>query len=97
MFDFLKKRPERKPDDAPEQPNVFHLGGGILLVRWNESIQAAAALKHPLVYRALNKIAESVGQIRWFAEVDPYAAKSDQRGKASVIDELNGLLIDLTH
>lgn len=89
-----KAAPDRDPADAPQQPEVFYLssGIGVALVKWNDHIAANAAMKHPIVYRALNKIAESVQQVRWYAELDENATREDRQSKATFIRELQGLL-----
>lgn len=91
---FGKAAPERSVIDIPLQPEIFYLstGVGVALVRFDEYIAMEEALRHPIVYRALTKIAESVQQVRWFAEVDPNALPTEQTGKARQIKELQALL-----
>jgi len=69
---FGKARPERAPTEAPVHPEVLNVNGefGAVIVQWNDHIQAASALKHPIVSRALNKIAESVQQVRFVVVED---------------------------
>ena len=89
-----KAAPERSASDAPVQPNIVYMssGIGVAIVKWNDYIAVETGMRHPIVRRALNKIAESVQQVSWFAEVDPHASASDQRGKASVIRDIQGVL-----
>jgi phage portal protein BeeE len=94
-FDWFKKSaPERRPEDRPVQPEILYLnsGIGVGLIKWSNHIAVSAAMQHPITYRALNKIAESVQQVRWFAEVDPQATKADQTGNQSAIQSINDLL-----
>lgn len=96
MLNFLRKAaPEREADDAPRQPEVLYLNSGMsaAIIKWNASIAAEAAMEHPIVSRALHKLASSVQQVKWFAEVDPDAATADQQGKANTIKALNALLL----
>jgi phage portal protein BeeE len=97
MISFLRKAaPQRAANDAPRQPEVLYLtsGLGVAIVQWNDYIAAEAAMRHPIVSRALHKIASSVQQVSWFAEVDPESSKADQSGKARFIEDLNALLRD---
>lgn len=89
-----KAAPTRGATDAPRQPEVIYLssGIGVAIVKWNNYVAAEQALCHPIVFRALDKIASSVQQVPWFAEVDPDAPKADQDGKARVVADLNALL-----
>lgn len=92
---FRRKRVAgRTPADAPVHPEVITLRSGysFALVRWNERIAANAALKHPIVYRALDKVCTAFSQIEWRAEVDPKAPAATQRDKVTVIDRLNTML-----
>jgi hypothetical protein len=94
-FEFFKKAaPERKPSDVPVQPEIMYLnsGIGVSLVKFSDAMAMASAMSHPIVYRALNKIAESVQQVAWFAEIDPDAAEADRRGKEGVVAALNDVL-----
>ena len=93
-FNQHKAAPERSPKEAPEQPSIFYLNNGssAALLQWNDSIAAQKALQHPMVSRAIDKIATSVSQVRWFVEKDPYAAKIDQAGKERQIQSIQSLL-----
>jgi hypothetical protein len=91
---FGKAAPVRAEVDAPLQTNVFYLenGLGVMTIKWDDYIAVEEGLRHPIVYRALTKIAESVQQCRWFVEVDPYALPSERQGKERQIKDLQALL-----
>jgi len=89
-----KAAPERSIADAPVQPDVFYLNSetGVAILRADDYVSMENALRHPIIYRALQKIAEAVQQVRWITEVDPYAPASDRAGKSRVITEIQSLL-----
>lgn len=91
---FQKAAVDRKPSDTPKHYDTFYLnsGMGVALVKCNDTIMAKSAMSHPIVYRALNKIAESVQQVAWFAEEDPTATASERRDKTTFIAHLNSVL-----
>lgn len=93
MWPFVKKA-QPVPTDAPTQPQILHLRNGTaaMVIQWNEAIQMTQAMRHPIVYRVLDKIATSVQQLRWIVKVDTNASAVDQRGKETFIRELGGLL-----
>lgn len=90
----VKAAPVRSSEDAPFQPDIYYMssGYGAKIITWNQYAAMEEAMHHPIIFRALNKIAESVQTCRWFVEVDPYAAKPDQQGKAAIIKTLQSLL-----
>lgn len=90
---LFKAAPQRNPKDAPVNP-IMALWGAAKrpTVSYPNAIAAERALQHPIVYRALNKLASSVQQVRWFAEPDPMVNASEQAG-AAVIKALNNLLL----
>ena len=87
---FTKKAPERKPSDQPASPGVVW-GGPRQTVTYQESVTAHAALKHPILYRCLNKIASAVASVEWYAEQDPNVPVSE-RANATTLKALNALL-----
>lgn len=89
-----KAAPDRKPTDAPKQASVMYLqnGTGVALIQWNNHIAAQEALSHPIVFRALDKIATSVGQVPLKVVVDKRAAQADQSGKELKRQALQTLL-----
>lgn len=91
---FKKAAPDRNANDAPLQPDVFYLnnGTGVALVPWSDNIAAEQAMSHPIVYRALDKLATSVQQVGFTVKVDPEAPNEDTTGKVRVIQELQQLL-----
>jgi hypothetical protein len=94
IWPFQKAAPNRGSADGPKQPDVFYLnnGVGVAVVTWSDSIAAQQAMSHPIVYRALHKLASSVQQVKWFAEIDPDTATEDQAGKVAIIRKLNAVL-----
>lgn len=82
---FTKAKPERSITDAPVQPQVMYLNSGlaVALVKWDDKIAAAQAMRHPIVHRAMDKIASSVQQVRFLVQEDPYATASERRDKAT--------------
>jgi phage portal protein BeeE len=67
-------------------------GIGVAVIKMSDYISLEMALRHPIVYRALVKISESVQQVRWIADVDSRAPKADQQNKASVVKNIQALL-----
>ncbi|MGL5735530.1 MAG: phage portal protein [Beijerinckiaceae bacterium] len=95
MFDWFKKAaPDSRPSDRPVQPEIHYLrsGVGVAIVSWSDNIAARQAMQHPIVYRALDKLASSVQQVEWFAELDPNADPKEREGKQTFVKALNGLL-----
>lgn len=93
-FNQQKAAPVRSATEAPSSPTFIYLNNGqaAAILSWSDAVAAQEAMKHPIIYRALNKIAESVQQMRWFAEIDPRADASDRSGKSAVIKDLQGVL-----
>lgn len=91
---FRKAAPAPTPTDAPVKPQVVYLNNGTAaaVVQWGDKIAAQAAMRHPIVYRALDKLAGSVQQVRWLAEVDPNATASERNGKSTFVRDLQQLL-----
>lgn len=89
-----KALPQRGPTDAPKHPQIVYLNGGVgaMIVTWNDYIQAEAALRHPVISRGINKIAESVQQARFVAVEDERAPPAQRSGKKTLIDDLQALL-----
>lgn len=88
---FQKAKPVRSEATQPVSP----LGSWSIqrrqTVSYQEAIAAEAALKHPVVFRCLNKIASAGASVNWYAEPDTDLAPAD-RSKAKVIKDLNSLL-----
>lgn len=91
---IFKAAPDRRPADTPPEPTIMYLGNGAgaMLVSHNQVLGAEAAMAHPIVRRALDKIASSVQTVKWFAEEDPDARSSDRRSASGAIKDLNDLL-----
>lgn len=89
-----KAAPERSPTDAPLQSQVMYLssGIGVAIVTWNDRIAAAKAMKHPIVHKALDKIASSVQQCRFLVMEDENTTTTERSGNASKMKKLQILL-----
>lgn len=96
MFDFLKRElPPRKPSQDPVS-RLQHLvlnwaNGGKPAVSSTNALVATIALQNPVIYRVVNKIAESVQAVDWYAEPDPNVSRRKRPGKATIAD-INELL-----
>lgn len=95
MWPFnTKAAPERELSESPRQPEIFYLDNniGVAVIKWNDYIQAQEAMKHPIVFRALNKIAESVQQVGWKVQDDPEATDAERRGNETFKRDLQAVL-----
>lgn len=91
---FSKAAPARSPSDAPVQPQIMYLTSGtsVAIVQWNDRIAAHAAMKHPIVHRALDKLASSVQQCRFLVMEDENATATERSGKANIALKLQRVL-----
>lgn len=91
---FRKAVPERPATDAPVQPEIVYLTSGmaVAIVQWNDRIMAAQALRHPIVHRAVDKIASSVQQVRFLVQEDENAPSTERSGTATVRKKLQVVL-----
>ena len=91
---FKKAAPVRSPSDAPVQPQIMYLTSGtsVAIVQWNDRIAASMAMKHPIVHRALDKIASSVQQCRFLVQEDEYASATERSGNAAKAKKLQAVL-----
>lgn len=89
-----KATPEREDTETPRQPDVMYLnsGIGVAVVQWSDYVSAENALRHPVIFRALNKLAESVQQVPFKVRLDPNAPASETTGKARIVADLQALL-----
>lgn len=83
---IVKAAPVRDLKDEPSQ------GYGIThnrksAVTYKQVVTAAEALKHPVLFRILNKIAESVQTVGWYAEAVP-GQPAPKQGDLKKINEL---------
>lgn len=95
MWSNIKKAlAPRVAADAPVQPHIMYLnsGVGVAIIKWSDHMAADAALKHPIVRTALNKLAESVQQVPFKVMKDPNASDADQKGKEGFIKDLQAML-----
>lgn len=88
---LLRARPDRKPSDQPASPVGAWNGTTRAAVQYQEVVLAEHALKHPVIYRCLQKISSSVASVNWYAEADPDVPTAEQAG-AGVIKKLNAVL-----
>jgi hypothetical protein len=91
MLSFFKAAPVREPSDVPRSPVRTWSRNATPVVEYSNVIAGHMALQHPIVFRALNKIAGSVQQVKWYAEADPDVLASERAG-ASVIKDINAVL-----
>lgn len=91
---FSKAAPVRSQSDAPIQPQVMYLTSGtsVAIVQWNDRIAAASAMKHPIVHRALDKIASSVQQCRFLCQEDEYATATERTVAAGKVRKIQSVL-----
>ena len=87
---FAKAAPVRRASDEPASPSASR-SGKVVVVTYSDVVSAEMALKHPVVYRCVNKIAESVQTVKWYCDIDPDVPVADRAG-ARVIKDLNDLL-----
>lgn len=88
---FQKAAPVRPARDAPASPMYNWGGDKRVIITYAEAVTAELALQHPIIFRALDKIAKSVSSVRWYAEADAELPASERAG-ATVIKALNSLL-----
>lgn len=92
---FMRKAaPVRDAAEAPTQPHVMYLnsGVGVMVVKWSDYMAVEQGLRHPIVSKALNKIAGSVQQVPWVVQTDPKASAEEKRGKEGLIRDLQSVL-----
>lgn len=87
---FAKAAPVRSEGDTPKSPYSYIAGSKRSSVTFKEVVTAEAALKHPITFRCIGKIIESVASIPWYCEADP-DAKGDVASPA-VIAKINSVL-----
>lgn len=95
MWPFQSKAaPQREASETPRQPEISYLnsGLGVAIVKWNEHIQMNAAMRHPIVSRALDKIALSFQQVGWNVVDDPKASAQERSGNARAKQSLQNLV-----
>jgi len=87
---FFKAAPKRSAGVAPKQDILYlNNGSAVGVVKWSDSIAAQAAMSHPIVYRALDKLASSVQQVKW--RVQPVVG-SDKRVLVAAAKKIQDLL-----
>lgn len=89
---LFKAAPVRNPNDQPKKPRgKWELGNKKTVVEYSNVVAAEKALDHPVIFRALHKIASSVQQVQWYCEADPDVPLDEQAGKRQ-IKAINDLL-----
>lgn len=92
LLDFFKRAaPVRNPTDQPVSPISVWASGRAPTVSYMEAVSAEAALKHPVIFRCLNKLGSAVASVEWYAEEDPDVVAADRASK-TWIKALNNLL-----
>jgi phage portal protein BeeE len=91
LFNFFKAAPVRKPNEAPRAPLGLIGRQTKNIIEYNNVVAAERAMQHPIVFRALHKLASSVAQVQWYAEPDPDVVASERAG-AAVIKTINSVL-----
>ncbi len=86
-----KAAPERKPSATPMSPLGAWNRNQRRTVEYANVIAAEKAVEHPVVFRCLHKIAQSVQTVRWYCEADPDVAVVHQ-ASATQIKKINDLL-----
>jgi phage portal protein BeeE len=80
----LKAAPKREVSDQPRTPMQFWRSPGLPIVSYEEAVSAEAALRHPVIFRIVNKIAVSVQSVRWYVEEDRSLTVKEQAGPATL-------------
>lgn len=92
VFDiFRKAAPVRSPTAQPASPVGAWTAERRPAVSYAEAISAQEALKHPVVFRCLNKIASAAASVNWYVEQDMDVPASE-RANATTLKKLNALL-----
>lgn len=89
-----KAAPVRRDSDTPNSPLMTwqsSKGTQVRVITYDEAMAAEEAMKHPVIFRIVNKIATAVQTVQWYAEADPDAKGAD-RASASSIKAINSLL-----
>lgn len=88
---FVKAAPVRSEKEDPGNPTSTR-SSKVAFVSYPEVINAAAAMRHPVIARCVDIIAKSVQSVNWYAEEDPDATAGERNGKAQIISGLNDVL-----
>jgi phage portal protein BeeE len=95
FFDrFRKAAPDRGRNDEPNNPQYITLSTGnkAQVITYSDVVNAAEAMRHPIISRCVDVIAKAVQSVSWYAEEDPDATPAERTGKARVIRDLNNVL-----
>lgn len=85
---FYKASPVRKIEDEPPQAQYSTTYSRLNTITYQNHVSAAEAMKHPVLFRVINKIAESVQGIDWYAEAIP-GKKANKEQLATINDLLD--------
>lgn len=88
---FFKTAPERRASDDPGLPGVSRQGK-ITIITYPDVVNAAEALRHPVIGRCLNIIATAVQSVNWYAEEDPDSTPTERTGNVRNIAAINNVL-----
>lgn len=86
-----KAAPVRDEKDDPGNP-TSQRAGKVAVIQYHEVVNAAAALRHPVIARCVDIIAKSVQSVDWFAEEDPFATATERTNNAQIIKDMNSVL-----
>lgn len=91
--DFFRKArlPDRSPSAEPPAGFRWLIGTRTATVPVVRVAEAAQAVRHPIAFRCMNKIAEAVQSASWTCIPDPTIAASSRAGAAAIAD-VNALL-----
>lgn len=86
---FQKKAPDRKPSDQPGSP-IGVWEGKRQVITYKEAVEAEVALRHPIVYRCLVKIAAACASVDFYCEEDSNVPVNERAGSRTIkaINEL---------
>lgn len=85
---FKSKKPDRDPKDNPAGAVVI-VQSGIAKpsIDFSHAMAAERVLEHPITFRCVNRIAEAVSSVKWYA-----ATKGNKRAAVGPVAKLNEVL-----
>lgn len=88
-----KAAPVREPAADPGNgTDGITRRGKVAIISYPDVVNATEAMRHPVIARCVNIIAQSVQSVNWFAEEDPDAAREERTGQVRAIADLNAVL-----
>ena len=93
IFDIFSRKaaPVRPASDDPGNPGVMRRGK-VAVISYPDVVNAAEALRHPVIARCVDIISKAVQSVSWFAEVDPDATADERANQARTIQNITNLL-----